>query len=121
MTRFVVIAALLLACGNKQNEDPGPSCDQVVDHMLALTKQQLPGHDPEQLGNKKQMVDECVRRNLTAQERKCVLAAKTFVELAQCRKSGPAGVPGRATPPAPPTEPAPTRPLPTGSADGSGS
>ena len=43
MHRFIVLAVLLVAC----KQDKGPPCAKVVDHMLDVTKQALPGHDSE--------------------------------------------------------------------------
>lgn len=108
--RFMLLALLVAAagCSKKEKADPGPPCDQVVDHMLVVMKQGLTGHDDLALGNKKQMVEQCESRKLSAKERRCLLEAKDLAGLASCRDAK-----------AP--EPAPTRPLPTGSATGSGS
>ena len=111
MTRLVLAAALLVACGNKGGS--GPPCDKVVDHMMDLTKQMMPGHDAESLGNRQQMIDECVKRKMPAATRKCLFEAKTFNDLAGCRD------PNAKRPAAPPAPPAP--PAPSGSgASGSG-
>jgi small lipoprotein (TIGR04454 family) len=112
MTRLVLVAALLVACGKK---DSGPPCDQVVDHMLDLTKQMMPGHDPESLGNRKQMIDDCKSRKMSAATRRCLLDAKSFNDLATCKARDQK----TSTPTPPPVTPTvePTRPLPTGSAE----
>lgn len=112
MTRLVLIAALLVACSKKQ--DAGPPCDKVVDHMLELTKQMLPGHGDQPLGDRKAMIDQCVQRKMPAKMRACLLASKSFEDLAKCRTSE-----RRAAPPVP--EPVPTRPLPTETAAPEGS
>lgn len=120
MIRLLLLAAFLVACSKKDNA--GPSCDQVVDRMLELTKQMIPGHDPQSLGDRTQMIEQCKQRNMSAEVRACIVAAKNLDELATCHRKGkPAGKPGAApAAPAPPAPtPAPTRPLPTGS-NGSG-
>ena len=82
--------------------------------MLDLTKQMLPGHGDQPMGDRKAMIDQCVQRKMPASMRSCLLAAKSLDELAQCRRAG--------KPADKPTEPAvqppaqPTRPLPTESA-----
>ncbi len=112
MTRLALVAALLVACSKA---DSGPPCDQVVDHMLDLMKQMMPGHDQDSLGNRKQLIDECKSRKMSAATRRCLLDAKTFNDLATCRaRDQKTSTP---TPPAPKVPmPEPTRPLPTGSA-----
>jgi hypothetical protein len=104
---MVLIAALLVGCSKK--EDPGPPCDKVVDRMLELTKQMVPGHDMGALGDRKQMVAQCEQRKMPAAVRKCIVDAKSTDELSKCRE------------PTPTPEPTTTRPLPTGSAARSGS
>ena len=75
--------------------------ETIVDHMLEVTKQQLPGHDSQELGYRAQMIAECEKRKVPASQRKCLVAAKTLADLAECRAKD---------------KPTPTRPLPTGSA-----
>jgi len=108
MRALLLVAILATGCSKSSKPDPGPSCDQVVDHMLVVMKQGLTGHDDLALGNKKQMVEQCESRKLSAKERRCLLEAKDLAGLASCRDAKP-------------PEPTPTRPLPTGSATGSGS
>ena len=103
MLRFTLLLALV-AC----KEDKGPSCPQVVDHMLEVTKQQLPGHDSQALGDRKQMIDECEKRKLSPAMRKCLMAAKTFAGLAECRAKD-------APPPQPNAAPTGGTPAPSGS------
>lgn len=114
MTRLALVAALLVsvvACGKR---DSGPPCDQVVDHMMDLMKQMMPGHDQDALGSRTQMIEECKSRKMSAATRRCLLDAKTFNDLATCRaRDQKTSTP---TPPAP-KQPAPApAPPPTGSA-----
>src|SRR5688500_20318719 len=88
MTRLALLVALLVACGSKKQEDQGPSCDKVVDHMLDLTKQMLPGHGDQPMGDRKAMIDQCVQRKMPASMRSCLLAAKPPDEPAACRRAG---------------------------------
>jgi hypothetical protein len=79
----LVLAIALLGCGKP---DSGPACPQVVDHMLEVTKQQLTGHGNLELGNRKQMIETCEQRKLTAAQRNCMMAAKTLTALGECTK-----------------------------------
>jgi hypothetical protein len=88
MTRFVMIAALLVAACNKTKTDSGPSCDKVVDHMQVLMKQMMPGHDEAALGDRKQMIAQCEQRKMPASVRRCLVEAKSFNDLAACQKPG---------------------------------
>lgn len=114
MTRFVMIAALLVAACNKTKADSGPSCDKVVDHMQELMKQMMPGHDEAALGDRKQMIAQCEQRKMPASVRRCLVDAKTFNDLAACQPQGPAPS-TRPAPPAP-TPSAPSAPAPAPSA-----
>jgi hypothetical protein len=102
---MVVAALLLAACGKGNKADSGPPCDKVVDHMMGLTKQMMPGHDPESLGDRKQLIADCEQRKMPPAVRKCLVESKSFNDLAVCRRNNP-------TPAVKPT-PEPTRPLPT--------
>lgn len=108
MIRLALLAALLVGCSKK--EDAGPSCDKVVDHMLEVTKQMLPGHGDQPMGDRKAMIDQCVQRNMPASQRRCLVAAKSFEDLAKCRSDE------RKPPPSPPPSPEPGSATP-GSAD----
>lgn len=88
-TLFALLV-LLAACSKKKAEDPGPTCDQVVDHMLAVMKAGLTGHGNVEMGNRKQMVDQCVSRKLSKEQRTCMLAAKDLVGLSNCSTPAPA-------------------------------
>ena len=109
MKRCVLLALVLVAC---KKEPAGPSCDKIADHMLEVTKQQMPGHaGMGDFGDRKGMIAQCEKRNLSAAMRKCLMAAKTFAALGECRaKDAP-----RPTPNA-----APSGSATTGSAAGSG-
>jgi hypothetical protein len=80
--RWVLLAAVISAGCSKSDE--GPSCDQVVDSMMAVTKIAMTGHGDMELQNKKQMVDQCIARKLTADQRRCLVAAKTLDAIATC-------------------------------------
>ena len=44
----------------------------------------MPGHGDMELGNKKQMVEQCEQRNLTPAQRTCMATAKDLNTLATC-------------------------------------
>jgi hypothetical protein len=84
--RFLLALALVLVACNK--DDPGPSCAQVVDHVLEVTKQALPGHETVgALGDRKSSIDQCEARKLPKQTRQCLLAAKTLDGFGECYKA----------------------------------
>ena len=82
----LMFLAALVGCGSK---DDGPSCDKVVDNMLVITKQAMPaGHDGMDAGNsRKAMIDQCVARKMSADERRCLAAAKDVTGMAACTPS----------------------------------
>ena len=85
--RKVLFALVLVAC-NKG--DTGPTCSQVVDHMLDVMKQTM-GSD--RVG----MVKDCEDRKLGREARSCYMAAKSLGDLAACQKLvAPAGSAGSA-------------------------
>jgi hypothetical protein len=115
MRRLILLAALLVGC----KEDKGPPCDKVVDHMLEVTKQALPGHDTETLGDRKAMIDQCDKRNMPRELRKCLMSATSLAGFADCQsRSKPAPAPTR---PLPSTAGSSSAPSPTGSAPTAGS
>lgn len=108
--RATLFVVALLACGSsKKKEDPGPTCSQVVDHMLEIMKGGLTGHGNVEMGNRQQMLDQCESRKLTPTQRKCMLAANNIATLANCSappKPLPTAPAGPATAPATPAAPA---------------
>lgn len=83
--RFLLAALLVLsACSSKKKAADVPSCEKVVDNMLAVTKQAMPGHGDMEMGNKKQMTAECEKRNLTDDQKRCIATAKDLNGLATC-------------------------------------
>lgn len=79
--RWILAVALIAGCSKK---DEGPSCEKVVDNMLSITKATMTGHGDMELGNKKQMVDQCVARNMSAEQRTCLATAKDLNTIASC-------------------------------------
>ena len=96
----VLVLLLVVACQKKA--DTGPPCDQVVDHMLDITKQVLVGHESMTKSMRAQAIAQCEQRNMPKEMRECILAAKDTEALSTCRGAAPARVP---TPP-PPAVPA---------------
>jgi len=101
MVRYVLLAALLFACSKK--DDPGPTCDQVMDHVLTVSKQVLVGHEGMNgAGDRKAMIDQCIQRNMSRELRECLMAAKSLDGLGACYKRAPQPLrPPVAAPPAP--------------------
>ena len=81
--RIVLATLLVLSACSKKAADV-PSCEKVVDNMLAVTKTAMPGHGDMEMGNKKQMTAECEKRNLTDDQKRCLVAAKDLNGLAAC-------------------------------------
>lgn len=106
LTRCLLLVLVVAGC----KKDPGPSCEQISDHMLDVTKTAMPGHDPSYLGDRKAMIAQCEKRNLTRDQRTCLMKAKTLPELGDCGPKKPAA------PPTPtPTAPSGTAPSGSGS------
>ena len=125
---LVVLAVISASACSKKAEDKGPQCPEVVDHMVIVMREGLKGHESVNLGDRTQMIDQCVKRNMSAAERRCMATAKDLAALASCRpkKTAPpeAQLPaqGSQTPapaPASPPMPSPT-PLPPSAGSGSG-
>jgi len=90
--RQVIALALLVAACGKKDDDSAPTCAQVVDHMLVITKQEtIAGHD--NMGNKVKapMIQQCESgpMAMSAEMRRCVINAKDVNALGECTaKSG---------------------------------
>ncbi|MBA2545142.1 MAG: hypothetical protein H0V17_36200, partial [Deltaproteobacteria bacterium] len=78
-----VLLVFLVGCGKKAS---GPTCEQVVEHMLTVTKTQLMGHEGANFTQqKKAMVAQCEQRNYDAETRTCLLTTQTISDIAKCR------------------------------------
>jgi hypothetical protein len=85
--RWIISLALVTGCGSK---DEGPPCAQVIDHTLEVAQSSMPGHgDMGALGNKKQMVESCEKQQWSADQKRCVMAAKTIQDIGACRAKPP--------------------------------
>jgi hypothetical protein len=84
MRALLVTALLVVGCSKSNHADVGPACGDVVDHMLAVMKAGLTGHDTVALGNRDQMIAQCEQRKMSATERRCLLNAKAIADLAAC-------------------------------------
>jgi hypothetical protein len=114
MKRCVLLALVLVAC---KKEPAGPSCDKIADHMLEVTKQQMPGHaGMGDFGDRKGMIAQCEKRNLSAAMRKCLMTAKSLGDFADCQAKEKPATTAPVPPPAmPPQGTVPTPVTPTGS------
>lgn len=70
----MLFVAVLAGCQGT----PEPTCAQVADHMLAITKQAM-GAD------RAGAIQRCEDRKLSRQAKLCLLAAKTVADLASCQ------------------------------------
>ena len=62
MKRCLLLTLVLVAC---KKAPAGPSCDKIADHMLEVTKQQMPAHaGMGDFGDRKGMIAQCEKRNL---------------------------------------------------------
>lgn len=98
MRRFVLML-FVVAC---KRPAPPPSCNQIIDHALALmgqveAKGPAKNHDEMDLSNKKAMVQLCEQRHLTEEQARCMFEAPTLELLNACRPAQPRP----RTPPAP--------------------
>ena len=99
--RALLLATLLVACSKK--EDPGPTCEQVVDHVLTVSKQVLVGHEGMNgAGDRKAMLDQCAQHNMSKELRECLMAGKDLDGLGACYKHAPQPPKPRAPVPTPP-------------------
>ena len=85
--RWLLLLALV-GCGSK---DDGTTCEKVVENMMTITKQAMPaGHDGMDAGNsKKAMIDQCVARKMSAEQRRCLATAKDVTGMAACTPKKP--------------------------------
>lgn len=92
--RWLAVSLVFTFAACSTSSDPGPSCAQIVDNMMTVTKQQLTGHGHLELQNRQQMIETCEQRELTPAQRRCLATAKDLAGIAAC-------TPRPATPPAP--------------------
>jgi hypothetical protein len=86
MRRFVLLL-FIVAC---KKSAPPPTCNQIVDHALALMGQgQAQGptknHDEMDLSSKKPMIQLCTQRHLTEDQARCMYEAPSLEVLNSCR------------------------------------
>ena len=70
------LAATTTGCGGGD-----ASCDKVVDHTIGL----MPKEIVDQLGDKKQLIEQCEKK-MSKEERKCALSAKSMEDMMKCKK-----------------------------------
>jgi hypothetical protein len=84
--RYVILAAALAVAGcSSKKEDPGPTCAQVTDHLFEVTKIAYPGHGDMAMGDRKAEIAQCEKRAVSADERRCIMAAADMAGVAKCR------------------------------------
>ena len=85
--RCALVAVLAAACGGK--EDPGPTCEQLTDHLLGVMNGSVPAHGGMEMANKQLMVQRCDEKHYDAKTRTCMLAATTMVAAGACSGEKP--------------------------------
>ncbi|MBA3395393.1 MAG: hypothetical protein H0T89_22285 [Deltaproteobacteria bacterium] len=91
---LVSVASLALASCSKPEQAAAPTCEQVTDHVLAMVQKQYPGHgDMGGMGNRSAEVEQCKARQVTAKERRCILAATDMESIGRCRKGSQTAAP----------------------------
>ena len=80
-----VLAAVLLAACQGRDRVPAPSCAEVTDHVIALTSAAYPGHGDMFTSRRLQEIAGCTARQLSADERRCMMRATDLPGLAACR------------------------------------
>jgi hypothetical protein len=104
MRWLLVVGIVLAGCSKKQ--DAGPSCAEITDHVHAVFHKEHPGHANAM--NRANDIQQCAQRKLSAEERRCVLAAQTLEAIGKCRETSVQEqdrAPATGTPPAPPARP----------------
>lgn len=92
-TTLFALVVLASACSKKPGGPSAPTCSQVTDHVLEIMKGGLTNHGGLEMGNHKQLVDQCEARKLSPAQRTCMVAAKDVTSLAACSSAPPAAVP----------------------------
>ncbi len=109
--------------------ESGPSCDEVVDHLVAMTKKELAGLSEEERTQaaavlpavKAQVSDACSSSNWSAEFKQCILGATDEEGLRACEKYGPEHEPEPAVAKAPADKAEPAANAEPAAADESGS
>lgn len=82
------LAALAaLGCGrDQQPAEKAPTCEELTDHVHEIARARYPGHGAMVMGDRKADIARCEERNVSAKERRCIMAAKDMEGLAKCRR-----------------------------------
>jgi hypothetical protein len=82
-----IVVAALAACGGK--DDPGPSCDQLTDHLLSIMTGTVPGHAGMAMAPRQLMIQRCDEKHYAPQIRTCMMAATTMAAAGACSGEKP--------------------------------
>lgn len=82
------LLVLLVACG-----DSGPSCEQMVDHVIAVTKQTTGKEPSADIGDRATQIKKCQDRKIPADTRTCVASAPSLSAIADCYLAAARGTP----------------------------
>ncbi|HUJ63714.1 MAG TPA: hypothetical protein VLX92_34680 [Kofleriaceae bacterium] len=83
--RWIAVAALVVCACGKSSSESGPTCEQVVDHMLDVMKAGRPGAAP--IAQRDAAVAGCKQQSFPIEQRRCILAAHDVLALSKCRPS----------------------------------
>jgi len=86
-----LLVAALAACSGK--DDPGPSCAQLTDHLLAVMSGTVPGHTGMAMAPRQLMIQRCDEKHYAPQVRSCMLAATTMAAAGACSGEKPMAQP----------------------------
>ena len=93
----IALALLVCAACPKKAAERVPTCAEVTDSMLKIVQSQYPGHgDMGAMGNREQAIKQCEARNMPADEKRCIVNAKTVDDLGQCKRASLKKEPGSA-------------------------
>ena len=82
----MLLVLLIAACSKKAEKVP--TCAEVTDNMLKIVQSQYPGHgDMGAMGNRDSAIKQCESRNMPANEKRCIVNAKTVEDLGACRRA----------------------------------
>lgn len=89
----MLVAALSVpgVCGGK--DDPGPSCEQLTDHLLSIMTGTVPGHAGMAMAPRQLMIQRCDEKHYAPQVRTCMMAATTMTAAGACSGEKPIAPP----------------------------
>jgi hypothetical protein len=81
--------SIMLFAASCHKQDPGPTCDQIVDNLLKVTKQVMAGHPGMAGGDRGALLAHCAKRQLAPEVRQCLATAPSLDAIAACTPDSP--------------------------------